>query len=267
MCSVINIKTITLTEFIQLLDNHGILLTMKVKEKDIVASLCYNMKNLLPTIIYVDCYYEKIRTDAYNVEHIPHALLVYGVDLKKQYFNIIEHDYKDSLLYKERRISFEDIKNAYTGFIDKFMDSYNNTFFTYKNIKPPINDIENIYHEKYINGMKNNANLFVANLDFIERYRVKLINGGFACDVDKHISNLNKVIMAKKIELYRNKKINIINTDVEKMEEIESCWCSIRAMLLKYKFSKKISQQSIDAINSKLKNIIEYEKNLLGEYI
>lgn len=263
---IINIKTIVLTKFKNLLDDHGISMIMKENESDIVASLISNMKNFQPTIIYVDCFYEQIRSDAFKVEHIPHALLIYGMDTEKQYFNTIEHDYKDSFLYKERCISFDDVKNAYSGFIYRFMSTYNNTFFAYKQLKPPVHNMENVYIQKYIQEMKQYVPQFLKNLDFLEQYRKILTKYDFLNNVDYHINNLNQIIMLKKIELYRNRKIPQVAFGEKKREEIIRCWGSIRAIILKYKFSNKINQTSINVMDKKLMMIYELEKSLLGEY-
>lgn len=261
----LNGKIVTLTEFPQLLDDYGILMKMEKQEEQIIDAINNNIENLIPTIIYVDCYYEEIRDDTYQKEHIPHALLIYGVDFQNKQYNVLEHSFKDSLIYQKKLITFKEIEAAYLSFCKRYMAKYNNTFFSYFQINKPIKDIENIYMKKYKKNIFSNYDFYIDNITKIDEYRLVLLNDFYKLNIQEHIDNMNKIIMFKKIELYRSQKCSYLGLENLKFEEIIRLWGSVRAILLKFNYCGKITEKSLAALDFKLKKIIELEKRVLGD--
>lgn len=65
-----------------------------------------------PLLIGVDNFYYKARTDDYNRIHASHFVLVYGYDRIKKIFYVIDHEYNNSYIFKEKECDAEDIINA-----------------------------------------------------------------------------------------------------------------------------------------------------------
>ena len=65
-----------------------------------------------PLFIGVDNFYYSARSDFYGKEHAPHFVLVYGYDRENKTFNIIDHEYNNSYIFKEKQWDAEDILNA-----------------------------------------------------------------------------------------------------------------------------------------------------------
>lgn len=65
-----------------------------------------------PLFIGVDTFYYKARTDFYRKKHMPHFVLIYGYDRIKKNFYIIDHEYNNSYLFKEKEWEAADILYA-----------------------------------------------------------------------------------------------------------------------------------------------------------
>lgn len=75
-----------------------------------------------PVILGVDCYYISIREDMYLKTHYAHSVTVFGFDESTKEVIVMEQINFESLSYQKRRISFEDISNAYFGYKENFPD-------------------------------------------------------------------------------------------------------------------------------------------------
>lgn len=73
-----------------------------------------------PVILGVDCYYISIRQDMYQKTHYAHSLTVFGIDEVAEEVIVLEQVNVESLSYQKRRISFEEISNAYLGYRKNF---------------------------------------------------------------------------------------------------------------------------------------------------
>lgn len=71
-----------------------------------------------PLLIGVDTFYYTARDDYYGKHHSPHFVLVYGYDIEKQTFDIIDHEYNNSFVFKEREWDAGDILNASREYAD-----------------------------------------------------------------------------------------------------------------------------------------------------
>ena len=84
----------------------------KYLEENILAKINENT----PLIVGVDCFYLDIRPDTYKKRHIQHFLTVYGYDLARQIFHIIEHSYVNGFNYSKCEISMKCLKRAAVSF-------------------------------------------------------------------------------------------------------------------------------------------------------
>ena len=102
---------------IELLLEEGIAVKTQDLSEDIVKDLTSSISNGNPAVIWIDCYYEPIRTDMYLKEHWAHMLLVYGFNEQEQTFDILEQKNREALLYERRTISYVDIVSSYNGYL------------------------------------------------------------------------------------------------------------------------------------------------------
>lgn len=73
-------------------------------------------------MVWIDCFYETIRPDAYQKNHWGHILLVYGYDDEKETVEFLEHSYTDSFTYKRANMSYEDFKMCYDSMKSQMKD-------------------------------------------------------------------------------------------------------------------------------------------------
>ncbi len=105
---------------------------IKNLSSNIIGDLITSINNNCPVIIFIDCFYESIRFDAYKKHHFPHTLLIYGYDKAKRIFHILEHNYIESMLYEKRTISYLDVRNSYNGYLENLYGIHNHaTYFEY----------------------------------------------------------------------------------------------------------------------------------------
>lgn len=100
-------------EKVQNLDYYLNLIGFKLRyidELEPVKTILSYIDKSIPIIVWVDCFYLSERLDTFNKTHLAHCLLIYGYDLKKSEFIILEHDYANGLQFKEKRISFNECK-------------------------------------------------------------------------------------------------------------------------------------------------------------
>lgn len=84
--------------------------------EDPIPFLLSEIARRVPTICSIDCFYEQQRIDTYKKVHCAHTVLVYGCDLKRKMFTILEHDYINSLCFREKEISFQELVLCMEGY-------------------------------------------------------------------------------------------------------------------------------------------------------
>lgn len=85
---------------------------------DLVGSLKSSIDAGCPVMLFIDCFYEKLRQDTYNKNHCGHIILIYGYDDDAQSFNILEHDYMNGFTYDRFNMSYEEADICYKGFLE-----------------------------------------------------------------------------------------------------------------------------------------------------
>jgi|GEM_PF-5824192 len=86
------------------------------KTDDIIDIIKNGIENDALPMVWIDCYYEPIRPDAYLQNHWGHILLVYGYDDAMQTVEFLEHSYTDSFTYKRATMSYDDFRSCHNGF-------------------------------------------------------------------------------------------------------------------------------------------------------
>lgn len=135
----------------ELLKDFGVEWHMIETEGEIQDKIIQNINDDNPVIVFIDCFYEKMRKDTYGKKHFAHTITIYGYDLERHIFNIIEHDYLESEIYKKREISFEELEECHRGYKENIDTGY--TYFWLNKLESTqeyIHYQERLYLEGFI---------------------------------------------------------------------------------------------------------------------
>lgn len=247
----------------KLLNDIGLNMSTYFRKDDIISDLIYSVDNEHPVIIAIDYFYESIRPDTFNKIHGDHYITIFGYN-NDQYFNIIEHNYINSIIYEKKQISFFDLKNCYYGVLDLLNGESYPTYIEFYKIKDKEFDDKH-YISKYIENFCLNEDSILSSLSLIDDYsgsitnllennKISIIN------VDQIMDSLNNLINDKNIERYRFLKVFGDNKSyISSLDTAISCWNTVRAIITKYKYTETISRKSIDNIKLKLAEVKQYE--------
>jgi hypothetical protein len=84
----------------------------------IVDELKKSIDSNVPVMLFIDCFYQSMRSDAYNLNHWGHIVTVYGYDDEQEGFLVLEHRYEDGFDYDKRLFAYKDISACYQGFLE-----------------------------------------------------------------------------------------------------------------------------------------------------
>lgn len=168
-----------------------------------------------PVILGIDDYYLESKEETYLKVHEPHFLLVYGYDLDKNIFNVIEHDYRNDYNYKEKYLSIDNIllANEKFKYISKkkrvckvLIPSKQKRNINFKYLKRKYlinnynNSLKNLIKLKEI--LSENLNQILEYADILSNYFGKLkeqyhilTQANLICDNVQLIEKINKVII------------------------------------------------------------------------
>ncbi len=221
-----------------------------------------------PVIIPVDCFFETIRPDLYNKNHWPHTLLIYGYDLNKRVFQVIEHDDINSLAYRKQEIDFNVLEDCYNGFNKYFGASGEHNYYEFFASEERKVGTASLAREMYM------ANL-VSSREMIYKGLLKLqnFNSAFAevskeelsvksTNFDRIPFGINNIINSKKSEIYKFDRFFEGATQLtSQLEVLIAEWLQIRLLLEKYKITMQYKKSSFDKINQSLEKItvLEYK--------
>ena len=88
-----------------------------------------------PLLVGVDAFYYTARDDFYGKHHSTHFVLVYGYDKAKCTFNIIDHEYNNSYIFKEKEWNANDILYASQKYAEGICE-HKHTSFLLKRCRP-----------------------------------------------------------------------------------------------------------------------------------
>jgi hypothetical protein len=262
---------IPISKFNTILDDLGIrAVSKKIVAQDILNELINSIDNKKPVIILIDCFYESIRPDTYEKEHLPHALLIYGYNNLEQTFHIIEHKYIDSIQYENRTISYNDIINCYNSYLNYFhnADKSNYTYLEFSLIGEyslSHNLTNNVYISKYLQHLNNHANQIKDSLKNINLFLQEFCHIVFEepvlkNSVDTLINTITSVLDSKNIERYCILKFfGEMDINIKLCDSIIANWSFIRGIIIKYKYSKIYNRTHFEKSLNKLREIYELE--------
>lgn len=245
-------------------------LDCKKKSDNLIKDIIDSIIKERPVIVFVDCYYEKIRPEMYGKIHWFHTVTVFGFDMDNETFDIIEHRHKDNLGYEKRKIGFAELKNSNEGYIRNFAeqlkrDSYY-SFYLDENLEdryqPKDNSLllkifkDNVLLNKkeIINGI-NRLEIFSKSFEEMVNNEVSLKEN--AQDVVNVISN---IINCKRVERYKLEKLLPAEYEmVNLMDIVIEEWSRIRKIVGKYLFSEIYKPNDIKKAITSIKEIVDLE--------
>lgn len=259
----------------------NIQIEQKEESTDIIHDLIEAIDRKHPVIICIDCFYSSIRADVYQKEHWPHNLLVYGYEKTKKNFYVIEHKNSGSILYKKQEISFQDVEDAYRGYLKE----YGNLDIVNSNVYDLIFTEGKRYSTYYeccpIDGKEelSNADILKKYLAY-EKNAISFIMQGqeeliyFLDNVKELISNkelllekcegiievISKIVTSRTILQYRSQIL--YGGDHEftvKRNALVKKWGDIRSMLVKFYYKKSYHSQWVYDIDEQLSELKEME--------
>lgn len=229
-----------------------------------------------PVILFIDCFYESIRPDAYLKNHFPHYILIIGYNSSEKEFHIIEHQYRDSFTFEKRTISFSDIIKSYSSALVYFQDQINiPTYYEFSSFEPIIqnpNDNE-FWVQSFYDHLGEQEQLIKRGISNIEQFTIDLESvvsneRDFTCYFEENHEVLfeafNTIIRNKEIEIYRLKKVFGSIELTKNLEHVHNHWCIIRGMFWKYKFSNSYDVKFFRVILDRL-NIISKNEHVFHE--
>lgn len=257
----------------RVISEEGMILQTKNFNEDILCDITAALDENKPVIVWVDCFYESIRTDQYKNKHWSHTVLIYGYDEVQKTFNIIEHSYRDSLSYKKQVISFEDIYNMTKGYMENFYSNIKQpVFYAFSENKSSVayDKSNNRYYQIFKNNTLNNQNLIADRLECLKAFildydRIILDKNEFFKTGDKLIESFNMVINSKlsdkyKLETMANK--NLVNV-CEALNEITEMWSEVRRVTAKIFYSEIYNYDKLQRVSQELRSIYQKEKDYI----
>ncbi len=267
-----NISLFTEFDFIrdmkEILDDLGVSVEAKEISKDIVKDIIDSIAEDKPVIISVDCFYSSLRKDLYNKEHLRHSLLIFGYDQTKGTFKIIEQENRDTIIFNEIDISFEDIVNSYKGFFESFFVEGEKTYLSFSAASEPGKEAAAGY--SYTDLYRNNLRLLQKNIaggfeslkSFSESFN-RLIEDSDRLQEGSldMINGFNDIIKAKNAERYLVEELfGTASEEARLLKDITDKWNAVRLKLAKFYYSGVYRAGSLQEAGVLLNEIVPLGK-------
>lgn len=250
----------------------------EIYDNKIVVELKKSLYKSNPVILLIDSYYEPLSFNTYQKNHSLHEILVFGFNNNDRHFDVIEHEFWESTLYKEQRINYADLERSYNS-IFEYKQKSDCSYIEVVNedeLHIPI-DTE-IVIKSFFMQIDDNYDSFMDGLKVFEEflYNYNKLPDDYdytSEELDTTLVSLNKLRKNKETQLFCFKKwkmpdfliVNLENTlnPIKKLWGILTKHRIAKSKLIKYKKissellikifeMEKIFYESIYAINSRL---------------
>lgn len=200
-------------------------------------------------VALLDDYYNPLRLDIYNKEHLPHYTLIYNMDNSNEILSVVESRYRTTVSYKNMKMRYVD-----------YEESHFQTETSYKYIleKSKCN-LEIPYKDKYLHMSVQLAEQSIVNLHnyicYLSQKEVK--------EKKEWLNNLNDICNQVKVERYIYDKV-FCNKDLSSISaDIFMTWYLVRTYVVKLSMIKQ-SDTIGSRIIASLKKIEKLERNKLS---
>ncbi len=269
-------------EFIQLESTEKILsgmnISMDTKEysSNIIGDIRDSILKDRPALIFIDCFYESIRKDAYRSRHIPHNITIFGFDDINRQCHIIEHKYRESLTYEKMTISFEDIIDSYESYLANYQQYLDMpTFFEfYPGEEGRRNTGGTIVLSSFQENLVGRREIIEKSLEnlklFIDEYKQMALSEILMKQVSERVLMcFTNIMNIKRVEKYATEKLFKEDRQVyELVDNILIAWNHARLILAKYVYSLRYTPDTfnhiIESLHEVYRNEHRYYEVLLG---
>jgi len=249
-----------------ILEQSGIIMDDSAPIGNLINDIVTSLSADKVVIVAVDCYYEPIRKEMFLKNNWAHSLLVYGFDMEKRLFYVLEHSGVYHLDYKAAEIGFDDLVNAYDGYRKNFGKTFLFPEYTRISFRKE-NCIENInrsFKPKISEEVRKELRSMVEKYDTVFKRLQEYVQN--EKEYKEHIKEfehlVNQIAMSKKAELYKIEKSN--DMDAEEITKIFDKWDRISNAVKKHVF-KMEHQNTGFALEQSLKLFSEYFTELKEE--
>ncbi|SHO53820.1 amino acid adenylation domain-containing protein [Anaerocolumna xylanovorans] len=217
-------------------------------------------------IAWVDSYYEAIRMDTYNKQHLAHTLAIVDYKKEEELFIVIEHTGKDNLDYKQCLLSKSDMDNCLEGFTKHF--SQENIFYNYIlefDSGYIMEEVEADYKAEYQALWSENLSEYEKSVsyltDFVGDIRNKkaLENNEFS----NLINMIRNIVNFKALDVFRNKIMEKEDESAEITGQVYEAWKKLRNSFIRLEVSGEVNDLVIKKLISEVNNIRNMEMQLL----
>lgn len=247
----------------------GIRAEARFGSDDIVGELVEGLSEGRPAIVWVDSYYESIRTDAFRKQHIDHTLLVFGYDRRERLFHIVEHDRRENLSYKRRTLPFEEMALSFAGFLENYADrgaqGATHYYFSpapYPDDGPP--DPIRLLARHLEDGSGRWAEGIRELEAFVGDYALLASSDGRLRErAAELVATMNEAIAVKQVERYR---LNLLLPEAAEedslLEEAIRLWEFVRKGTARFLYGAEFRPEPIEEGRERLSRLAEVEMRL-----
>ncbi|MBE6799057.1 MAG: hypothetical protein E7525_04715 [Ruminococcaceae bacterium] len=213
-------------------------------------------------LLPVDCFYENIRPDTFNKEHVLHYMLLCGFDDNTEEFLILEHNYENDLRYKHKRIEFDSAIQAHNASKHLHPSGLCKCVVFKGGTQNKLINADNTVN--VFNGVK----AFLRSLNDLKKFveyfcEIEITPDNERAYLDFYKSMFEKVYAAKKYQSYFYDYI-LQSRETQLLKEFTSLgsfndWAIIIGMFLRCLIRNEISIGFVDKINKILHRVIEKE--------
>ncbi|GMQ56214.1 hypothetical protein AN1V17_06070 [Vallitalea sediminicola] len=236
------------------IDELALALGMEVyKEKDDIRNWKEEHDRVLKRgniiVALLDDYYNPLRLDIYNKEHLPHYTLIYNMDNRNELLSVVESRYRTTVSYKNMKMRYVDYEKSHfqTETLHKYI------------LKKSKCNLEIPYKDIYIHMSVQLAEQSIANLHNYICY----LSQNEVTEKKEWLKNLNDICNQVKVERYIydkvfcNKHLSSISAD------IFMTWYLVRTYVVKLSMIKQSDTIGLRIIAS-LKKIEKLERKKLS---
>lgn len=242
----------------------GISCTKKIKVLNVLEETKNAIRNGKLVILWIDCFYESMRKDVYQKEHLPHSILLYGYDDNKEVFDIIEHSNRDRLDYKYVTIMYKELATCYQGYLEHFIGVHREESYFEYGSKDSIEKIS-VFQLMKENMTYNKGDLIesVENLKRITKWIQDAVSNEVLLrnSVEPLMKLLNQIVNAIKVEKYRYEHyIPDGQRLVAQLNDVAFRWEKVRAWIEKFRITFRYQERTVGTIIELLGQIADLEQ-------
>lgn len=182
----------------------------------------------------VDDYYNPLRKDAYQRMHLPHCILIYGLDIMCGSLSVIESKYRATVLYRNMTLEFEDYEKAH------FQKALPGLFI----IRKGREDRRIPWKDEYMRICIHYASKSIENLRIFMRHPPAIKTA----DINKWLANLDTICNHVKVERYIYENIFCDDNLSRIAENIHQAWYLLRAKVIKALIASRSEDISVSIL-------------------